>query len=197
MVIVTNLTVSVLLDKAHSRLAPWASFFAALILLGAGQLLGVPPEAELPAKIMENFGFGGQSATLVLTERGGRLLCQQLIPIEFEERKVQEIGAADSGQATSPASEEATPGDADMAAGGKPPKEEILARTADMKILSRLGSEYLLRSSDGTTIALPRQEVVSWSWSSGTPVEIHDNCERQGASGSRKDASFPIEQQGG
>jgi hypothetical protein len=70
-VIVTNLGVSVLFHN-HRRQALFASFLAALLLLGAGQLLGTNPENTLPARIMAKFGFGGQAVRLVVTGLGGR-----------------------------------------------------------------------------------------------------------------------------
>jgi len=128
-VIATNLAVSVLFHF-HRRQALFASFLASLLLLGAGQLLGTRAESTLPAKIMEKFGFGAQSATLVLTERGGRLLCQHRIPVQFEEQ-------AETGP---------------------------FARSTGITMLSRLGSEYLIRyERQQRTLALPKEEVVSWS----------------------------------
>jgi hypothetical protein len=66
------------------------------LLLGAGELVGVHSRGTLPAKIMENFGFCGQSVTLVLTERGGRLLCQQAVPVQFEKRWPERNALSDS-----------------------------------------------------------------------------------------------------
>jgi hypothetical protein len=146
-VILTNLVVSVLFHKRR-RQALLTSFLAALLLLGAGEILGTEHEATLPAKIMEKFGFGGMSGTLVLTERGGRLLCQQAIPVTFEERAASEHDGAASHTTKQGEQEEAG----------------LLARAEGMTILSRLGSEYLLRYDyQKRTITLPKKEVVSWS----------------------------------
>lgn len=158
-VIVTNLCVSVLFHD-HRRPALLASFLAALLLLGAGQLLPTS-EARLPAKIMETFGFGGQSGMLVLTKKGGRILCQYAIPVEFEKPQA-EVGAAGSGASAIVAGMRG--GSTEKSVEGKP-RDEGLARTAGVTILSRLGSEYLISSValGKRKIALPKTEVVSWS----------------------------------
>jgi hypothetical protein len=187
-VIVANLAVSVLFHE-HRRAALLASFLAALLLLGAGQLL---PEqkASLPAKIMQSFGFGAQQATLVLTEKGGRLLCEQKIPVKLEKRGQLEVDPAKNDLDKNRddfCSHKEVPGNpspvpagtqAPMATGAdKPqehsaptgeekPRQEILARAEGLTILSRLGSEYLLRFEGDPapiTVAVPKSEVVSWS----------------------------------
>jgi hypothetical protein len=182
-VIVTNLAVSVLFHQ-HRRQALLASFLAALLLLGAGQLLGTKAEARLPAKIMEEFGFGGQSATLVLTERGGRLLCQQGVPVEFEERRQSKVGVVGGGEVGDADAPQETPGGPEKAIKGKPPEEGLFARADGLTILSRLGSEYLLRFGEETTIALPKGEVVSWSTNSKSRTLV-DGCKPPGISNSQ------------
>jgi hypothetical protein len=182
-VIVTNLGVSVLFHN-HRRQAFFASFLAALLLLGAGQLLGTNPENTLPAGIMAKFGFGGQAVRLVVTERGGRLLCEQGIAVDFESP-----GARDGALANPPE----TAGSSEKAAKGKPRQDGLLARADRLVILSRLGSQVLLRFHPGPpveqgsedengrarerTIVLPREEVVSWS-TLGTPElpSFPDGC---------------------
>jgi hypothetical protein len=149
LVIVTNLAVSVIFHK-HHRSALLISFLAAVLLLGAGQLLARTEQASLPAKIMEGFGFGARNATLVLTERGGRILCSHCIPVQLPE-----AGGADFCAQTQPLTEEQ--------------RKQILTRVEGLTILSRLGAEYLVRfeavpkKSKAITIALPKSEVVSWS----------------------------------
>ena len=177
-VIVTNLVVSVLFHK-HRRQALFTSFLAALLLLGAGQLIGADPAQGLPAKIMEQFGFGGQSASLVLTERGGRLLCQQAIPVQFEERAEPKAGATGSTQA---GGAEPPKDGSGKAAERKPDEEKLLARVDDVTILSRLGSEYLLRDEkQKRTIALPKEEVVSWSTRpKDYTLQFRNDCTRHG-----------------
>jgi hypothetical protein len=168
-VIVTNLVVSALFHKS-GRQALLASFLAALLLLGAGQLLP-PPGETLPAMIMETFGFGGDSGTLVLTRKGGRILCQFAVPVEFEARLPAEGGATIAG-------EESSGGVSPGGAVGVKAREERLAWTANVRVLSRLGSEILLRV--GTQkIALPKTEVVSWS-PNPSWVRIQDGCKLYG-----------------
>lgn len=168
-VIVTNLVVSVVFDT-HWRQALLASFLAALLLLGAGNLLGKEAGERLPAKIMERFGFGGQSVVLVMTEKGGRMLCQQKVPVQFEKRRTTQ----DSGLGSS---EERASGNTLRTAESNPQEEGSLALAIDVEILSRLGSEYLLRFGE-RTIALPKKEVVSWSAAppQGEALEIQDSC---------------------
>jgi hypothetical protein len=187
-VIVTNLAVSILFHK-HRRQALFTSFLAALLLLGAGEIIGSDADATLPAKIMEKFGFGGQRATLVLTERGGRLLCQQAIPVQFEEWELNKKGVADSGVKVDETGSKKT-------AEGKPGEKGLLARTVGMTILSRLGSEYLLRyEGQKRTIALPKGEVVSWSIDpQGQQLRIQDGCKLQRVSGLQQDGPLPGEQ---
>lgn len=188
-VIVTNLAVSVLFNR-HRRQALFASFLAALLLLGAGQLLGARPEDTLSAKIMERFGFGGQSAALVLTEQGGRLLCQQGIPVQFEEPDPEtNRGAAPGAAAGEPGAKKTA--ESKNGKGEKGP----LARTAGMTILSRLGSEYLLRyEPQKRTIALPKEAVVSWSTSPEEwELKIRDGCARHGGSGLQPDLPPSLE----
>lgn len=159
-VIVTNLAVSVLFHR-HRHAAFLASFLAALLLLGAGHLLGTAAEAKLPAKIMQGFGFGTSNVTLVLTDKGGRLLCQQSIPVDFENLPQPEAAGVGSGPTGDRGIQEAP-----LEASGKPAEgnqeQGYLARAAGASILSRLGSEYLLRFED-RTLTLPAGEVVSWS----------------------------------
>jgi hypothetical protein len=183
-VILANLAVSVLFRK-HWRSALLTSFLAALVLLGAGQLLGAKPEAGLPAKIMGKFGFGGQSAALVLTERGGRLLSLQNISVTFEERPAQsKVDKAKSGQ---PETDEEKLESSKKAAEENPQEETILACVTNVKILSRLGSEYLLRYGD-RIIALPKKEVVSWSAiPKHQELKIEDLCKQQDASSTQPD----------
>ncbi len=176
-VIITNLAVSVLFH-AYRRSALLASFLASLLLLGAGELVGAEPTATLPAKIMEKFGFGGQSVTLVLTERGGRLLCQQAVPVQFEEREPDKNGTTGSGvEVEEPA--------AKKTAGGNQGEKGLLARATGMTILSRLGSEYLLRYDvQNRDITLPKGDVISWSTRpKNRELVIRDGCERYGVSG--------------
>jgi hypothetical protein len=179
-VIVANLAVSVLFHK-YPQKALLASFMAALLLLGAGQLLGAKPEERLPAKIMEKFGFGGQSATLVLTDQGGRLLCQQAIPVEFEERTQADVG------------KDETSGDSEKTAADEPGAKGRFAHVAGMTILSRLGSQYILRyEEDKRTIALPKEEVLSWSLppEGSQELKIKDGC-KQRQSSQQQDAPSP------
>lgn len=187
-VIVTNLAVSILFHK-HRRQALFTSFLAALLLLGAGEIIGSDAEATLPAKIMEKFGFGGQRATLVLTERGGRLLCQQAIPVQFEEWELSKNGVADSGVKVDETGSKKT-------AEGKQGEKGLLARTVGMTILSRLGSEYLLRyEGQKRTIALPKGEVVSWSTDpKEQELRIQDGCKLHRVSGLQQDGSLSGEQ---
>jgi hypothetical protein len=120
----------------------------------------------MPEKIMEGFGFGGPSATLVVTERGGRILCQQGIAVQFEAEGI-ELAKPNSNTIES-----------------KPAKEGMLARAAGMTILSRLGSEYLFRSDNPErTITLPKGEVVSWSTSPKGPEHVPDGCKSHRISG--------------
>lgn len=186
-VIVTNLAVSVLFH-AYRRSALLASFLAALLLLGAGELLGSEPRATLPAKIMEEFGFGGQNATLVLTEKGGRLLCQQEVPVQFEERKPEKNGETASGvKEGEPAS--------GKTGEGKPGYEGLFARTSGMTILSRLGSEYLLRyEAQNRNITLPKGDVISWATSpKNHEIAIQNGCKRYEATDPAGNASPSIE----
>jgi hypothetical protein len=159
-VIVTNLAVSVLFHK-HRRQAFLASVLAALLLLGAGQLLA-ERGAGLPARIMEEFGFGAESATLVLTEKGGRILSQQSIPVTFEKRTGLPADAAGAGPPVGASTRDGTPARLESPASGKPREDFLLARAAGIKILSRLGSAYLL-SFNGRNFTLSKEEVVSWS----------------------------------
>jgi hypothetical protein len=102
---------------------------------------------------------------LVLTEWGGRLLRQQGIPVEFEKREQPQVDAARPGDDGGTAPQE--PDRSDNATRNKTRKEEILARADNLTILSRLGSEYVLRFQEGgtrmRTFVLPKEEVVSWS----------------------------------
>jgi hypothetical protein len=154
-VILTNLAVSILF-QGHWKLALLTSVLGALLLLGAGQILKEDPEMTLPSKIMQRFGFGGQNVTLVLTERGGRILCQHQPTIHVDFERVPAATCANP-----PASSQDVPSE-DPKKGAKQ-EQGYLARVAAMTILSRLGSEYLLRYGKGTTIALPKELVVSWS----------------------------------
>ncbi len=161
-VIVANLVVSVLFHKAPQA-ALLSSFLAALLLLGAGQLLP-PARMRLPAKIMTHFGFGAQSATLVLTEKGTRILCEQGISVRSEKRRPPEDGTGGSGQANDFCSQKVKSG-----AQGTPPdtnkkddEDRPLGRVEGVTILSRLGSEYLL-GFENRIITLPKGEVTSWS----------------------------------
>jgi hypothetical protein len=171
-VIVTNLSVSVLLQE-HRRWAFMASFLAALLLLGAGQLLP-KTESTLPAKIMATFGFGGREGTLVLTKKGGRILCQYAIPVEFEKRQPVEESLAGLGH---PAAVSETPGGSSEKRGEGKRVEETLARTAHVAILSRLGSEYVILVNE-QKIALPKEDVVSWSTKAtdAKVPQIPDDC---------------------
>lgn len=154
-VIVTNLLVSVLFHE-YGRSALLASFLAALLLLGAGQLLGTSPENTLPAKIMGKFGFGAQRATLVLKEKGGRILTQQGVVVTLEKSRPED---AEAGSVQTAGSGIREPG---QAAQEGAEKNARLARIDDVVILSRLGSEYLLRFK-GRLVTVPKEEVVSWS----------------------------------
>jgi hypothetical protein len=183
-VIVTNLVVSVLFHD-HRRQSLFASFLAALLLLGAGQLLGTDPENTLPARIMASFGFGGQAVRLVVTERGGRLLCEQGIAVDFETSGSVRDGALANPSDPAGSSEKATK--------GKLRADGLLARADGLVILSRLGSQVLLRfhpdpptkqdSEDENggarerTIVLPREEVLSWSTlGNPQPPPFPDGC---------------------
>lgn len=154
-VILTNLAVSVVFEQSRRR-AILASFLAAVLLLGAGQLIGDRRDG-LPVKIMERFGFGGKTATLVLTEKGGRLLRSQGVPVSFEKTSPQAppaTGSQPPDKSNGPAVVPGTPA-ADQ-------ENLPLATATGVEILSRLGSHFLLRL-DGRTIAVPKSEVVSWS----------------------------------
>jgi len=172
-VIVTNLGVSVLFHR-HPRVAVLASLLAALLLLGAGQVL-LDAEMRFPTRIMEKFGFGGPAGTLVLTMRGGRILCEYGVAVEFEQRPGQTAGRAGPGDVAAVA----------PAAGGccekglaSRPRDEGLARTAGVRVLSRLGSEYVLGlEQPKQIIALPKEEIVSWSKQALTVV---DGCTHPG-----------------
>jgi hypothetical protein len=166
-VIMTNLVVSVLF-RYHRRAALFASFLAALLLLGAGQILGTNPDNTLPARIMERFGFGGPSLRLVVTERGGRLLCQQGVAVEFEPAAQERDGSL--------ATPQEMPSGIKKAANGESKEKGPLARADHLVILSRLGSQVLLGlNSDQQfkkglpvekrerTIVLPKDEILSWS----------------------------------
>jgi hypothetical protein len=161
-VIVANLVVSVLYHKAPQA-ALLSSFLAALLLLGAGQLLP-PASMSLPAKIMARFGFGAQSATLVLTEKGARILCEQGISVRSEKRRPPEDGTDGSGQANDFCAQKVKSGAQGKATQDtkKDDEDKPLGRAADVTILSRLGSEYLLRF-ENRIITLPKGEVTSWS----------------------------------
>jgi hypothetical protein len=172
-VVLANLIVSVLYRK-HPYTALLASFLGALVLLVAGQLL---PQEKLPARIMEKFGFGVPNVTLVLTEKGGRILCQYDIPVKLQKRAQPQGATAGSGQTDDFCAWEETTGGSEKS---KEPQEEettrsseekskesqkeVLARAEGMMILSRLGSEYLLCfGKEKRTIILLKREVVSWS----------------------------------
>jgi hypothetical protein len=64
-----------------------------------------------------------------------------------------------------------------------------------MTILSRLGSEYLLRyEGPKRTIALPKGEVVSWSTSPrGQELKIQDGCALHRVSGLQPDVPPSID----
>jgi hypothetical protein len=160
LVIVTNLIVATLFQE-HRRQAVFASFLAAMLLLGAGQLLKVEPENTLPARIMQKYGFGGQTVRLVVTERGGRLLCQQGIPVEFES-----LAAGTSASSAKDGKD-------------KPRGEGRLAFADNLTILSRLGSQFLLRVDKDRTLVLPKEDVFSWSTLSKSKREklaFRDDC---------------------
>jgi len=161
-VIVANLVVSVLFHKAPQA-ALLSSFLAALLLLGAGQLLP-PASMSLPAKIMAHFGFGAQSATLVLTEKGARILCEQGVSVRSEKRRLPEDGTDGSGQADDFCAQKVKSGSQGNTTQDtkKDDEDKPLGRAADVTILSRLGSEYLLRF-ENRIITLPKGEVTSWS----------------------------------
>jgi hypothetical protein len=169
-VVLANLAVSVLFHDRR-RLALLVSFLSALVLLGAGQLLGTDAEDRLPAKIMQKFGFGEKSATLVLTEKGGRLLCQLGIAVEFEEEALEASAPGpDQNEADRVSgSSNSKPKDRRGPEGGR------LARAGGLTILSRLGSEFVLHhEKPEQTLVLPKEEVVSWSV--GRQPPIVDRC---------------------
>ncbi|MDP9120671.1 MAG: hypothetical protein M3O15_04770 [Acidobacteriota bacterium] len=158
-VIATSLAVSVLFQKRR-RLALLASFLAALVLLGAGQLLP-EPGARLPTRIMAHFGIGDHPGTLVLTSRGGRILRQHHICVEFEKGPLTEVDAAGSGGTVILVK---ASGDSSKSNSEERPREEVLARAPDVTILSRLGSEFVISvGAPPKTIVLPKREIVSWS----------------------------------
>jgi hypothetical protein len=177
-VIVTNLVVSVLF-RGHRRQALFASLLSALVLLGAGDLLGAKPADNLPAKIMEKFGFGGNMVTLIVTERGGRILRQNGVPVVFERQARQpgnEVGAPEA-VVSSKAS------DSGEAVKSDQRHEGFLARADNLTLLSTLGSQVLLRRhrdqpcDKGWTIVLPKEEVVSWSILSDVKTApVEDGC---------------------
>jgi len=179
-VTITNLAVSVLFHL-HRRRALTASFLAALLLLGAGHLLGEKSNARLPAKIMERFGFGGKRAMLVLTEEGGRLLCQHAVPVEFERKDLPQSDAPGTDPGSGTESTEGKELESDGTTDSSLPKMRYFARAVDLEVLSRLGDEYVLRHK-GRMIVLPKGEVVSWSVSqSGEEIEIKNLCAQQAA----------------
>lgn len=178
-VIVTNLLVSVLFHE-HRRPAIFTSFLAALLLLGAGHLLGEKPQDTLSARIMERFGFGGPSVRLVLTERGGRLLCQHGIPVHFEKRSDAPDRSAGNSLGDAGEHDHLQTGASALPEKGakdKPREEGLLARADNLTILSRLGTQVFLRLDDGQTITLPKEEVLSWSTLSNTDKQTSlDDC---------------------
>jgi hypothetical protein len=163
-VVVTNLVVSVLFHE-RPRTALLASFLAALLLLGAGQLLP-KSEQKLPTRIMARFGFGVECETLLLTEKGGRILHQQGIDVVFIPLRQTKGVDASSRPTTGAGPMPDPPVDSKKPDRKKSQRRIRVARVNDAMILSRLGSEYLLRFETETgqkNITLPKGEVVSWS----------------------------------
>lgn len=161
-VIVTNLVVSVLFHD-WPRSALLASFLAALLLLGAGQLLP-KPEQKLPTRIMARFGFGVECETLLLTERGGRILRHQGIDVVLIPPARTKSVNPNLTPAPNLGAPQEKPAPANSAK--KPQNRARLARVANVTILSRLGSEYLLRfetANGKKQISLPKKEIVSWA----------------------------------
>jgi len=153
-VIVTNLAVAVTFH-AHKRMALVGSLIAALVLLGTGPFLASRPDS-LPIKIMGRFRFG-VSAALVLTERGGRILCDQHVPVTFTRAWAATARPAPGGAVT-----QKTPECDYPAVSAHVNDGPLLGHAGGVKLLSRLGSDYLLGVGD-QVIALPKQDVISWS----------------------------------
>lgn len=165
-----------------------------LLLLGAGHFLKTETGVSLPAKIMESYRLGGQSATLILTEKGGRMLSllspQQPIPVWYVTQAQPEDSTRRSGQAGDSSGQEEALAGAETTSEQKPRNEELLTRADCLIILSRLGSEYVL-SYRGQIITLPKKEVVSWSARRDRrSVDGQDECETppRPAGGSMEDS---------